>query len=46
MHACSLLQFWAGLQQEEDKEMMIKGVDAMLKIAIRLLTQEGGQASF
>ena len=37
--ACALMKFWAGLQKEGDEELLIKGVDAMLKIAVQLLSK-------
>lgn len=37
--ACALMGFWAGLQSDGDKEMLINGVNAMLKIALRLLAK-------
>lgn len=39
-HACALIKFWAGLQKEVDKETLIQGVDAMLKIAVQLLAKK------
>jgi hypothetical protein len=38
-HACALMQLWAGLYAGEEKEVMIDGVSAMLKIAMELLTK-------
>lgn len=35
------MNFWAGLQKDGDKEMLIEGVDTMMKIAVRLLSQNG-----
>ena len=39
-HACALMKFWPGLQKEVDKEVLIKGVDAMLRIAVKLLNEK------
>jgi len=39
-HACALIKFWAGLQKEVDKEMLIQGVDTMIKIALQLLSKK------
>ena len=38
-HACALMRFWAGLYVGDDKEILIDGVNAMLKIAVELLTK-------
>lgn len=35
-HVCALMKFWAILQKEVDKEVLIKGVDTMFKIAEQL----------
>ncbi|CAD6337273.1 unnamed protein product [Miscanthus lutarioriparius] len=35
-----IMKFWAGLQKEVDKEMLIKGVDTMIKIALQLLSKK------
>jgi hypothetical protein len=34
------MKFWAGLQKEVDKEMLIQGVDTMIKIALQLLSKK------
>jgi hypothetical protein len=34
------MKFWPGLQKEVDKEVLIKGVDAMLRIAVKLLNEK------
>ena len=39
-HACALMKFWAGLQKEVDREVLIKGVDDMLEIAVKLLNEK------
>lgn len=39
-HACALIHFWAGLFAGEDKDVMIDGVNAMLKIAVKLLAKQ------
>jgi hypothetical protein len=39
-HACAFMKFWAGLQKEVDKEMLIQGVDTMIKIALQLLSKK------
>ena len=38
-HACALMCSWAGLFSEDEKKMLIEGVNAMLKIAIKLLSK-------
>lgn len=43
-HACALMKFRAGLQSDEDKEMLIIGVNAMLKMATQLLAKPSGDA--
>ena len=37
-HVCALMWSWAGLFSEDEKKMLIEGVNAMLKIAIKLLS--------
>jgi len=39
-YACSLIEYWAGLFLEEDKEQLIAGVNTMLKIAMQLVSKE------
>lgn len=34
------MKFWAGLQKDGDNEMLIKGVDTMIKIALQLLSKK------
>lgn len=36
-HACALIKYWAGLYGEGDKDLLVAGVETMLKIAIQLL---------
>jgi len=36
-HACALMNYWAGLFMEIDKEALEAGVNTMLKIAASLL---------
>jgi hypothetical protein len=36
--ACALMKFWAGLQKEVDKGVLVKGVDTMFRIAIKPLS--------
>ena len=36
-HACALVNYWAGLFKEIDKEVLEAGVNTMLKIAASLL---------
>lgn len=43
--ASALMRFWAGLQRDEDKEVLIQGANDMLKIAIRLLTKPSSGAA-
>ena len=38
-HVYTLLRFYADLQNDGDKEMLINGVNAMLKIALKLLAK-------
>ena len=38
-HVCALMCSWAGLFSEDEKKMLIKGVNAMLKIEIKLLSK-------
>ena len=38
--ACALMKLWAGLQKDRDKEMLVRGVDAMIKIALQLLSKK------
>lgn len=38
-HACAFTRFWAGLYAKDDKEILIKSVNAMLKITVELLTK-------
>ena len=38
-HTCALMRFQAGLQSYEDKELLIQGVNDMLKIVVQLLTK-------
>lgn len=40
-HASALMRFWTGLYADGDPEMLIDGVNAMLKIALKLLTKLG-----
>jgi hypothetical protein len=40
-HASALMRFWAGLYADGDQEMLIDGVNAMLKIVVKLLTKLG-----
>ena len=39
-YACSLMEYWAGLFLEEDKEQLIAGANTMLKIAMQLVSRE------
>ena len=43
-HACALMKFWVGLQKEDDKEALIKGVETMIKIAVQLLSKKNQAA--
>lgn len=38
-HACALMKYWAGLQKDIDKEVLIQGMDTMFKIAVQLLSK-------
>jgi hypothetical protein len=38
-HACALMKYWAGLHKDVDKEVLIQGVNTMLKIAVQLLAE-------
>ena len=38
-HVCALMCSWAGLFSEDEKKMLIEGINAMLKIAIKLLSK-------
>jgi hypothetical protein len=39
-HACALMKYWAGLQKEGDKEVLIQGVETMIKIALQFANEE------
>jgi len=36
-HACALMRFWTGLYAEVEREMLINGVNTMLKVAAKIL---------
>jgi hypothetical protein len=36
-HTGALMRFWAGLYADVDKEMLINGVNTMLRVAARLI---------
>ena len=39
-NACALMKFRAGLQKEDDKEVLTKGVETIFKIVVQLLTKK------
>lgn len=39
-HAGVLMSFWTGLYEKVDKEMLINGVNTMLRVAVDLLTSK------
>ena len=44
-HAGALMKFWAGLFAEVDREMLEEGVNAMMKIAMNILTSKRSKTS-
>jgi len=39
-YACSLMEYWAGLFLDEDKDQLIAGANTMLEIAMQLVSKE------
>ena len=39
-YACTLMRYWTGLYAEVDREMLINGVNTMLRVATEILTSK------
>jgi len=39
-YACSLMEYWAGLFLDDDKDQLVTGANTMLKIVLQLMGEE------